>query len=53
MQQHKWLWWAEGVCSICYQKFFYIEGHEQPKTCGNIECLQKHHFKGMEKFAKV
>ncbi len=53
MQNHKWLWYLEAVCPVCYQKFQYMEGTEQPPTCGEIECLKKHYLKGMGKFMEA
>lgn len=44
--------WIEAVCQICYQKFLFIEGHEQPKTCHKFECLSKYHMKGVDKISK-
>lgn len=51
MQNHKWLWYKEAVCPICYQKFMYFDELKQPPTCGKLECLQKHY--GIDKLKRL
>lgn len=52
MQNRKQIYWIEAVCQVCYEKFFFIEGHQQPKICWRTECINKYYLNDLEKFFK-